>query len=353
MISFREYVLLRLAQRLQGDRTIRGIYHILTGKKSAQTIQDVKWYRLTAYYRMFPDWSLPSFEKAVALLMREAYIEKEAMISVTSRGEAYLTQCENHYELPPHFNGWKYGEVAPVFWKRLSLFIQSLSYAEKGERHFRPVITDWETQTWVKKMWPKVEKERKQWGHRLYDELYHCLQQLPSLDASIFTFRLSGYQQTGRTFQQLAETYEIDCEEVYVRFHAVLHYLLKEREKCPSLSIFAQDLMKEERLTKTAAMTKKWLERGYSIPDIARKRRLKKSTIEDHLVEIASEMTDFPVEKYVREEERKAIVQTVKQENTYRLKKIKQALSKDGYEDISYFAIRLTLAYYGGSNGTT
>lgn len=353
MLSFREYVLLRLLDKLQGDRTIRSAYHILTGKKSAQTIQDVKWYRLTNYYRMFPHWSLSSFEQSTARFKETGYIKEETVMYLSKEGAKCLAQLQHHYELPSHFNGWKYGEIAPLFWKRLSLFIQSLSYAEKKERYFLPVVSDGEVQAWVKRRWPREENTKKQWLQGLYEELYDALDKLSPLDASIFTFRLSGYKETGRTLQQLQETYHLDIEEVNVRFHSVLHYLMKQSHHLPFLSKFTKDLEQNLKLTTTATVTKQMLDNGLSLDDIAEKRRLKKSTIEDHLVEIASEMTNFPIHQYVSPHVKEVVLRTVQKQKTYRLKKIKQQLAEEGYPDISYFAIRLTLACDGGGYGNT
>ncbi|KPD00884.1 hypothetical protein LR69_00966 [Geobacillus sp. BCO2] len=73
---------------------------------------------------------------------------------------------------------------------------------------------------------------------------------------------------------------------------------------------------------------------------IAEIRRLKRSTIEDHIVEIAANVPGFSIAPFVDDEKAAAIRAAAQALRTRKLKEIREAL--DG--KVSYFEIRLVLA---------
>ncbi|SFE33265.1 helix-turn-helix domain-containing protein [Alteribacillus iranensis] len=345
-LSFRHFVLLNLLRRLHGERTTNSMFHILTGKKSSQTIQDTKWYKLHSYFQAFPDWKGKHFHKDMSLL-RECglYKEEDGRALLTEKGKEQAEQ----FLIPVHgssfFNGWKYADASIPFWRRLALFSQSLSHALYEHKTFLPVSHDLATQMWVKQFWPKTKASKIDMASSIHNELFHLLHELPEEDAHIFVSRLSGYELNGYTFQQIAEhIHAMDADEVFYRFQSVLHYLLDHRSRSPILSIFSEGLVKDVTLTSTAAKTYAHLKQGRTLQDIASVRQLKNSTIEDHVVEIASEDTDFPIHHYVPQEVQTEILRVAKQTGTYRLKIIKEQMT----QPIDYFSIRLTLAWHGG-----
>ncbi|WP_407697167.1 helix-turn-helix domain-containing protein [Schinkia azotoformans] len=73
--------------------------------------------------------------------------------------------------------------------------------------------------------------------------------------------------------------------------------------------------------------------------EIAIIRNLKESTIEDHIVEIASELKSFNIEPFVSNDLQGKIIESFQTLRTKRLKPIRSSLN----DTVSYFQIRLVL----------
>ncbi|SDH08860.1 Uncharacterized protein YpbB [Alteribacillus persepolensis] len=349
-LTFRHYVLLYLLQKCNGDRSVNAIFHILQGKRSSQTIQDVKWYGVTPFFSMLTNWRASSFEKEANALKGHYFTENSRkQASLTTKGEEVVTAFLSKYEWPHYFQGFKHGQAAPVFWKRLALFVQCLSFSIHNERSFLPVFDDVSVQQWLKQRWPKSKAEKKAAASQLHNELYNVLKNVPQRDAVLFTNRLSGYQCTGQTLHQAAYRLHLGEDESAFRFQAVLHDLIEHAKTTIYLSQCAAGLTQKQVLTETARKTRMYLMKGMDIDQIAKARRLKRSTIEDHVVELASEEPSFAIHSYVPVSLQSDIMKAAETTGTFRLKVIKEHLE---WHNIAadYFAIRLTLAYFGGSH---
>ena len=92
-------------------------------------------------------------------------------------------------------------------------------------------------------------------------------------------------------------------------------------------------------LTDSANTTAKLYKKGYSIEQICLMRKLKTSTIEDHLVELAMNDSDFSIEPFVSTEEQQQIFEAIEAYETKKLRTLHEILPH-----ISYFQLRLALA---------
>ncbi|WP_158735300.1 helix-turn-helix domain-containing protein [Alteribacillus sp. YIM 98480] len=347
-LSFRHFLFLYLLSRFKGDRTIKSVFHLLNGKRSSQTIQDIKWYGLTEFFSMLPTWKVSVFEQETKWMENHLFtINSDNKAHVTKKGNIVVENYFNNYDWPPQMNGWKYGHTAAIFWKRLALLVQCLSFSLEGNRSYVPVFDDRDIQQWLKQRWPRNRTAKKEMAFHLYNELFILLDRLPEKDAFLFTHRLSGHQHTGKTIQQLASLMNQDPDESYFRFQSTLHYLLANAHQTTYIKDTAGGLLQKHVLTDTAKKTNMYLQKGLTIQEIAAIRGLKSSTIEDHIVELASEGADFTIDCYVSTHLQRYITDTVQRLRTFRLKLIKEALE---YENIhaDYFSIRVTLAYFGG-----
>ncbi|MFB4163458.1 helix-turn-helix domain-containing protein [Alteribacillus sp. JSM 102045] len=349
-LSFRQYLFLYLLGRFNGDRSSKSIFHLLNGKRSSQTIQDSKWYGVSEFFSMLPKWTMTDFDVETRKMENQLFIvNSENKAKLTEQGKLFTESFFSRYSWPSIFNGWKYGQAAPVFWKRIALTIQSLSFSLSDNRKFLPVFDDIKTQRWLKQRWPRMRAEKEELAYYIYKDLYGLLNHLPEKDASVFAGKLSGHQYTGQTLTQLAAAMNEDIDETYFRFQSTLHYLLAHAPQTTYLKEVAEGLLHEQVLTSTTKKTKRYLHQGLTIDEIAEIRGLKKSTIEDHIVELVSEGAEFSVEKYVSKPLQKRILTTVQNSGTYRLKVIKETLANEGMI-VDYFSIRLTLAFFGGGN---
>jgi len=332
---------------LQAQRTISNIYHLLTGKKSIQSIQDAHIYQLQDFYGVYKNLTKKQFDQKINdLLSKELLREiskQHSICKLTAAGDDWL---QNHTkECPVHyFRGLKYNDIADVFYYRLILLIQTLTNSHMHYYSFIPVIDKTSVEIWVKQVYKRVKGKEQNVLSAIYDELIKLLKIVSNREANIFVDRLTGYKHYGLSIEQLASKYKISVSEVYLLITGTTHRLLTEiihnRMNYPFLSFMIKDLNQHPALTKSAKKTFDLWKKGLSITEIAKIRQLKESTIHDHLVEIAFYERNFPLEKYVKKENTREIMQAMKRVNNYRLKEIKDLVD----ENVSYFQIRLVLA---------
>lgn len=345
-MNFQQKIILYAFQQFKGERSMQGVYHIVTGKRSQQSIQDAKWYHLSLLYGTFYSYSQKQFQKDLYFLVEHQYMyQNENTFIVTSKGRNALERFIE--QIPNGLDGFTFSYASFHFFSRLALYVQSLTNVLFQKNGFVPIINHYPTKVWVKTHFPKTKNDQWLILNQLYQDLEKVLQTLPQKQAELIVYQLSSDQIIGMTIHQLAEMYEQDYTFLQIEWVAGLHQIVKEaqvnQKKFQILPLFINDLIDEYPLTYTAKKTWQWLKDGYDIDQIAQIRQLKRSTIEDHLVEIALNVPSFSIQPYVKEPIKQAIENVIKKQQTRKLKTIKQYLNKD----VSYFQIRLVLAKGG------
>lgn len=346
-ISFRQMILLSCLKKLNGERTIYSIYHLLQGKKSSQTIQDAHLFGLSRFFNTEPSLTREELWIQGAALKASGYITEpeEQHFILTEQGEAALEEALVHTPIPIFLNGWKYGRTGTLLWERLSLAIQVISHLQHRETKYIPVQRKPETLLWVKDFLKMHTLSRNELARRLFMELTSCLEDERTINPAIFVIRLSGYGHIGLTETQAAQKMNLDPVYYHYQFLNVLHYLAAEMdgkiEKYPILSVFL-DRQAAEPLTYSTKKTYALLQQGLLLDDIISIRRLKQSTIEDHLVELALQLPQFSIDEYVTADHQQQIRQAIIAANTKQLREIRKYAP-----EASYFEIRLVLAKFG------
>ncbi|HZG60317.1 MAG TPA: helix-turn-helix domain-containing protein [Anoxybacillus sp.] len=351
-MNYLHCIVLYCLRQFRGERSLSAIYHLLKGKKSSQTLQDSKWFQLEFLFGVLKDIEKNDVNQTFRQLQEKRFIERinERHYQLTDLGNKYLDDWLTRLPFPAYLNGLKYHQQTKPFWYRLSLVIQTLSNLFHG-RKFEPIHRDEETLAWVKR-YLLSKKQIHDLGKRLYHELTAILSAFSDDEAAMFVLRLTSYERIGWTNEQIAVFFNKDRIYIQLTFQHMLHYMIarveKERNRFPALYELLRDLYVPIPLTMSTRKTYEWLQKGKSIEQIARIRKLKRSTIEDHLVEIAANISDFSIEPFVERQTIEKIKQTAAQLQTNQLKKIKEALGAK----VSYFEIRLVLAKVGGKRET-
>ncbi|RIW27998.1 hypothetical protein D3H55_22345 [Bacillus salacetis] len=348
-MSYIEAVVLYCLKKIQGERTVFSIYHLLKGKRSSQTIQDAHLFSLTSLFYSYPIIKREQFERLASGLYERNWItesEPERFV-LTNEGQRQLDEFFLKHPFPSSLNGWLYGNSVEILWKRVSLLVQVLSHYIRAEQRYYPVQREREIQKWVKIFLSSPPVPLNELSLSLYEEMVSLVEQVSFPDIpDLLTCRLTGGGYIGLTRGQASERSGLGEDEYWYRFLNILHYIMNDvsgnKSKFPILYSLMSDLVPEISLTQSSEETYKLLKRGHGIIQIARIRKLKESTIEDHVVEIALNDSHFPIEQFVPAEDVKNIIQKAKAVNMRKLKPIKDALPQ-----LSYFQIRLTLARYG------
>ncbi|MFD1039500.1 helix-turn-helix domain-containing protein [Virgibacillus byunsanensis] len=340
-----EGIIIKCCSHLQEARTVSGIYHLITGKKSIQTVQDAHSYRLDQFFGIYKSLPKQDFDNIIAELISHEYliVRGESFVIPTTAGEKWLDQ--NRTDLPfEYFNGLKYIETGITYSQRLLLLIQTLTNIKMNNYSFIPIIDKSSITTWVRTLYHTRIDNKNEWSHRIYEELYTLLNQLTDLEAGLFVDRLTGFQRVGMSSHQLATKYNLDVHNVYIHLVGIVHRLLdtinSDKSKFYVMSLLLEDMTDNVFITNSAKETYHLLNQNLSIYEIAAYRKLKVNTIYDHVIEIALNDEHFPKHNYVNEDEEQDIINAIKQTNSFKLKDIKHIIDAN----ISYFQIRLVIA---------
>jgi len=338
-----ENIILYSLKQINGERTIYAIYHLLNGKKSSQTIQDVHFFSLKRYFRLVETLTREGFDQLVhhLLEMDMIYSIGDGRFLLTDKGKQ-----QTNLDIPLNFlNGWEYHGLTFLFWERLSLFVQVISNIVYRESQYIPIQKDKDIHKWLKNIIKEIQVPKAEMGEHLYSEIIACLDD-GEINPFIIIPRLTGYQQIGLTALQAAKRLNMEWSDYHLEFINGLHYMIQKighnKERYYLLSFLLKHTPQQDSLTLTARKSYELLQQGYTKEQIAKIRTLKLSTIEDHLVELALNVKEFSIDDYVDHELENQIIDVSRQTSTKQLKVIRNAL-----KTVSYFQIRLVLAKRG------
>lgn len=336
-MEFDHCTALYLHRQINGQRTLSALMQILIGNRTAQTISDLHLFRLERFagiLKYAPEEIRNSFEKTLRVTgnedlqkMADDMIEKEHLFSDAFHGMNYE---------------WT-GRAAHL-WDCLSLFIQSLSHLNQGDRFFFPVSSDMRVQDQVKSA--LKSRSVNELVDTFYQELLVPLQKLNEPVQALFIDRLTVKGEVGLSYAQLTAAYQMSAFEAYISVRRVLHTLLLAYDSDPAAYPILNMLMSktaskhEEALTESAKQTRQLLKKGLSLHDVSKTRKLKNSTVEDHIVELAHVDEDFDYSPYLEETELHEIRKQIREHKLTRLRQLKEATG--GH--YSYLQLRIGMA---------
>lgn len=341
-----QLLLLFIIYQFQGERSSTAPYYLLKGKKSGQTIQDVTYFNLHPYFGLYPKLAKEIYEAEIEKLHAEHYIiMNESTLAITEKGLHKIVSARR-----PFYNGWSLRGKEFVFWGRVELIIQTLSQFQRNEKRFVPVQKSNDVHQFVKVFLQERDFQSSSFGANFKKQLFHLLEnpRLLEIHRHLFVYRLSGYKNSGLTWEQLASHHQMTVLDVKFLFIECLHILLNEitEEKHQDFHPLTKGIYVQTPLTESALKTSKLFEKGYTVEEIASMRFLKENTIEDHVIEIVSVDPNFPVQSFIADEQIQAVLQIARERQTKKLKIIREQLP-----ELSYFQIRLALTKGEEVNG--
>ncbi|TFE03113.1 helix-turn-helix domain-containing protein [Jeotgalibacillus salarius] len=329
---------------INGERTQSSIYHLLKGKKTSQTIQDAQLFGISPLFQTYPSLSREIYDHKINHLEKSGLIKEieQSKYIVTQKGKEQLIRFFSEKQFMFFLNGWKYHEITLLFWNRLTLMVQTTSNLIHQEFQFLPINRDVQSQNWVRHKIREYGKDLSNYASELHKELTNLLSDNYPDTPELIVQKLSGYGMIGLTNRQLAEKMNCEIDEIHMRFVNGLHFIFaiieKNRDHYPLLfNMMELQVEKAIPYTKSTLETKKYLSKNFSIDRISAIRNLKRSTIEDHVLEVALLDKNFEIDPYVPKETAERI--NAVQSGSNRLKYI-----KDAVPEAEYFQIRLVLA---------
>jgi uncharacterized protein YpbB len=346
-MSFMKIIILNCLYKMNGERTVYSILHILNGKKSSQTIQDIHIFQLTSLFQSFPTLTREQLDEVIYTLYKEKWLVKvgDNHYFINDARKVELENLLQMNPFPKYLNGWRFHAVTEPFWQRLSLFVQVASHLSENSIRYIPVQRNPVTQLWLKDTLHIMPRERSEIHKQLYKDIVKCLDGV-EINPVILTHRLTGIQEIGLTADQTALELKIDPFFYHLSFIGILHFMIEKilsnKKEYPLLSHMIKESNRNITLTASTAKTYDLIQKGYNMEEIVHLRNLKQSTIEDHIIEILLNVPEFPVHSLINKEKIARIKNTIEEVSSKSLKVIKQQLV-----DVSYFEIRVVMARYG------
>lgn len=345
-MEYRYAIILYLVNQFRGERTISGIYHLLKGKKSSQSIQDSFLFHVEPFFHSCEDLDRRDFKALIDECMSRRWISSPEQDSqryvLSSEGERVFSRLDGHLLTPEGLNFTEQVNEESRFWLKLQLMVQTLSALLYNQRAFLPITRQPSVTESVRRCIMEASLGRSKLASHFYHELVYFLQRCPASEAELLTAQLTGYKMSGLTVKQIAELTGKDEYECRILFKSALRRLMKEIAEFPIHYPYTGRLLivKKSALSLSAEETLKRIRSGLSLHEVAKKRRLSQSTVEDHLVEIALKDRTIDMSNYLSDRLEKQILEAASEAKTKQLKPIKKLL----LDRASYFQIRLALA---------
>lgn len=344
-------ILLTAAKQIKQERSTSSIYHLLTGSRSIQTLQDAHIFSNQAFFGIYRGLRKQIFDEKITALIQAGFLEETVeekgrqAVRCLPEGETWLAAHQSR--IPFHyFQGILYFDKADVFYNRLLLLVQTLSNTNESNFSFIPVIHQPATERFVRQFYKQIKENERSYLEELYDELVQLLAAFPEEEAQIFIDRFSGYNHYGKSLDQLAVQYNREAADIRLLLVGMIHMLLQKIEISQSdysaLYPLVADLGQTVKLVGSPGKTYDLFKQGLTPEEISRIRSLKINTIYDHLAEIALYDPAFPFSDYVSERDTKEILQAIQETNSFKLKTIKENV----HPEISFFQIRLMLVFH-------
>lgn len=343
-----EGVIIKSAIQIKAERSAANIYYLITGKHSIQTIQDANIYGIEIFLGIYKQLNRSVFDGIIKqLLDSKLFLEiknenNQLFLHPTDKATDWLKANEPNLSFE-YFNGAVLNNKATVFYQRLLLMVQTLTNVREAHFSFIPVVSNVETEQWVKEVYQQLKGEELNYLIKLNDELLEVLEDFPTDHIHLFLDRLSGYNHYGKSMGQLAEEYQQTTYNIELLLVGIMHKIItrieKDNSQFPALYLIINDFKEKLKLMKSTKQTYQLFLKNNTPEIIAKIRKLKLNTIYDHLTEIALQDSGFPFEQFVPNKTQEEILHVIGNTSSFKLKDIKDRVDPS----ISFFQIRLTL----------
>lgn len=291
------------------------------------------------YANLYPQTGSRNFDAKVADLIEKKYLilEDNNEFRLSKKGEDYLRNWNKKHFLianPELFADYD----MPRWLLGLRLIIQVLSETTYSNRHYLVVTNDFTCQTIVKQWFHRM-KNHQEAAEELFDLLAEILGNKSDLEATIFANLLVGHNFTGFTLEQVAEQEKIDVEDARIVFMNLAGEMLEQMKYSNLFASFAASFRLGSLLPESAWNTYQMFRSGMPSEKIISLRRIRPSTFQEHLIDAAIILPDFPFD-HVLNQNTKELLDQYYSENKDLDHWNYHILAKT-YPEISFFDFRL------------
>lgn len=300
-------LLLDLFDRDQAKKGAR-IYSIVTGKRTASTLYQTLDYQLESVFNLNPGLKRLDYEKLLANYCQAGLLEKESddLYRLSQSGHDFLENYfYNHYR-PKYLDFLRFSvQFTQEWWWKLQLLTQVFSEQVYGNSSYLPVIPHLPVQESVKTLLTYFKSQPGMTGQNLKEEWAVFLGSIEDDEADLIANLLTGHDQIGFSISQLAKVQKVSPSEMILKLFDSLHAYLPFLERKPMespifyASFYQSHLQHYLGLSPSVYESYKALKKGLTVDQIARKRHIKEATVQEHLLEMAMILKEFPFQDYV------------------------------------------------------
>ncbi|MTD38950.1 hypothetical protein GIX45_09935 [Erwinia sp. CPCC 100877] len=312
---------------------ISTLYHLLKGKRTTSVLLYGFLYNNLVFFQLCPTLSQKQFEAWIEELCLAHLLERDAdeQAFITEKGQKLLHEKVDPY---PWLNNYQFGKTDEGCWRLLQFSVQVVSHLSYADKEYIPLELSPFYQQLLKQAIRSFSKKELIAACR--NEWATIFSLLPSEEADFLAQQFSGYQFIGKTSYQLQHN-QADEYHAFLSRKAILHhllYLITENDEISVLKRIIAPLIKQNE-NQSMNETKRYLNQHYSVAQIAQQRNIKKSTVQDHLIELAL-TTDFPFHQFISTETNRLLNQLAPPYQDWQYRRLKESAPA-----LDYFEFRL------------
>ena len=322
----------------QGDKIkISTLYHLLKGKRTISVLMSAFLHGNLPVFQLFPGVTEKEYQECLDALIFAGFLvldEEGEWGQITRKGQEYLTAQRAPDDPSSRWlDNYRYGKTDKEMWRQIQFLVQVVSQLSYRNASYVPLESSPLYQWRIKQLLKQVGKEGL--GQRLRDELQSVLGHLSDQESQFLGQQLSGYQWNGKTEQQLIQ--QLPQFSSVLVLKSCYHHFFKviEDSAAPLLStIVSQELHRSNN--RSMLQTKKlWLS-GMPPERIAEVRKMRRNTVNDHLLELAIQEKEHPCDGLLAQEQLDYLKQLRTPPQEWQYRQLKERLPT-----LDYFNFRL------------
>lgn len=273
-----------------GDKVkATSLLHLLRGKRTSSVLMFGNLHQILPFFGLIPYLTSDLLEDILKKLAQEGHLaeSKGQYWQITSKGKEFLA---GHPVPITYLDGVQLAVVSPEFFRMLFFITQVLSELSYKNAGYIPLESNTYRQNVVKKWLARKKLNGPDFFESFYREWHDLLDDLPhELNSPDDVVNLlTGHGQIGQTYQQVKGDNGNQGIGLYLEQQNTYHYLLNEIKSNPSTFPLMTEiilLVSEFAGNHSAQVSYQLFQSSESPQVIMAHRKLKKSTVVDHLIE--------------------------------------------------------------------
>ncbi|MGX7029943.1 helix-turn-helix domain-containing protein [Vagococcus zengguangii] len=285
------------------------LYQLLKGKRTISIISYGFLYDVLRYFAIFsrlPDYQ---YQEIIDRLLRsQCLLERDGKVMITTKGKKHLNDCQLSISFE-HLNSFKHYRHDESFKNLLLFIIQVTSELSYDNNEYVPIELNGYQQMLVKRWLASqlADISKKELVDQLANELSEVSRFFndDEIKGSLLFGQMSGHEWTGYTLSQLSAELGISSIEAVLRDRELMHHLIDlldtNPDQIPLLKTIFQ-LVARYPYNQSAHQSYELFKKTCDFQYVMNQRRIKQSTLEEHLLEFAIIDEKFPYDFFLHPE---------------------------------------------------